>query len=364
MNVLIAAGGTGGHIYPALAIAQEIKKQDPTIEIRFVGTHKGLENKIVPDQGFELLTLPSGKLNGVGLIERCRTLIKLPMAFLKAIALLRRLRPRAVVGVGGYASGPMLFAAALLGYRSVIWEPNAMPGMTNRWLAPWVDECLVVFDEAKKSLNCGHIVTVGMPVRSKIEARPSRGNRNGDRWHILIFGGSQGAMAVNTTVVEMVLSAGEEWLKSVEIIHQTGARDFERVKALYGDRLSELPVQVREYLHNMDECYDWADAVVSRAGTGTLSELAACGKPAVLIPFPFAADNHQQKNAEVLVDAGAAQMIVQTELTPDGLRLSLQELQSRPELRARLSENIARFHQPQAAQFIVEQLGLIDKEGV
>jgi UDP-N-acetylglucosamine--N-acetylmuramyl-(pentapeptide) pyrophosphoryl-undecaprenol N-acetylglucosamine transferase len=230
-----------------------------------------------------------------------------------------------------------------------------MPGLTNRWLARFVDECWVVFEDAKTFLKNRQSYTAGMPVRKEIEAVPRRTAGHTPPFRILVFGGSQGARSVNTAVAEMLLAADEQWLSGVRIVHQTGAADFARVKGLYGERLARLPVELKEYLHDMAEQYAAADLVVCRSGTGTLSELAACGLPAILIPFPFAADDHQRKNAENLVKMQAAGMILHRDLSAARLRALIDELRADPARLKLMSERVRSFHQPQAARFLVSE---------
>lgn len=348
--LFIAAGGTGGHIYPALAIAEAIKIKRPELKIFFVGTPSGLENKIVPPRGFSVLHIHVGKLNQVPLRERLWTIARMPFSLFESYRTLKRYRPALVLGAGGYASGPVLLMAALLRVPTAIWEPNAMPGITNRILSRFVDECMLVFESAKSYLH-GRTESVGMPVRKEIEA-PTSATRS-DRTRVLIFGGSQGARAINNTVTEM-LTGGGDFIRKHEIVHQTGPLDFSRIQELYGPTVENL--ELTEYLHDMHKRYAWADVVVSRAGAATLAELAACGKAAVLIPLPTASDNHQQRNAEALVKEDAALMILQKDLTPQKLRETLLSLETQPEHRHRLEQNIRRFHQPGAAEKIASHL--------
>ncbi len=351
MRILIAAGGTGGHIYPALAMAEAFQSKRPGVNIQFVGTAHGLENKIVPPKGFNVLHLPIGRLNSnVALSERLKTVLLLPWALVKSVLLLRREKPDFVLGVGGHASGPLLLMASFLGYRNAIWEPNAMPGMANRILSKFVDEAWVVFGEARALLK-GNVFVAGMPVRREIEDMPMTKSSAG-KFRLLIFGGSQGARGLNTAAAEMVKKGGT-WLSDLEIIHQTGAADFARIKDLYGESLKH--VDLREYLNDMGAQYQKADLVICRSGTGTLSELAACGRPSILIPFPFAADDHQKKNAESLVLKGAALMIEQKDLTPDLLRDQILSLKADPIRLKQMSEAVRAFHHPRAAQTLVEK---------
>jgi UDP-N-acetylglucosamine--N-acetylmuramyl-(pentapeptide) pyrophosphoryl-undecaprenol N-acetylglucosamine transferase len=352
--IFIAAGGTGGHIYPALAIAEAFRREKPKWEVLFVGTPYGLENKLVPPRGFAVLHVKVGRLNQVSLKEKILTLLRLPLSFVSSFRLLRKFRPRAVVGVGGYASGPILLIASLMGIETAVWEPNAMPGLTNRWLSRFVDECWLVFDSARRHLKAKKYFPAGMPVRKEIEQAKHSGEHPGPM-NVLIFGGSQGARVLNTNVAEM-LKVRDEFALHHAVVHQTGPSDFSRVQSIYGDALNVLSVEVTEYLHDMHRRYEWADVVIARAGAASVAELAACGKAAILVPLPTAADNHQQKNAEALVQKDAAIMILQKDLTPEKLRATLQELEAQPERRHRMERNIRQFHQPQAAEKIVGHL--------
>jgi UDP-N-acetylglucosamine--N-acetylmuramyl-(pentapeptide) pyrophosphoryl-undecaprenol N-acetylglucosamine transferase len=354
-RILIAAGGTGGHIYPGLAIASALKHTDPEIQVEFVGTIHGLENRIVPAQGYKVHHLSIGRLNSnVPLAERLKTLALLPWSLVQSLRLLRRVRPDLVIGVGGHASGPLLLMASLLGCRTAIWEPNAMPGLANRWLSRFVDGCWVVFDEAKPRLKSSRFHSAGMPVRREIEELAEKtppAQAPSGPFRVLVFGGSQGARGINRAVLEMVQAANENWLKQVAIVHQTGRVEFAAIKEAYGSR----PVDVREYLYDMGEQYAKADLVVCRAGMGTISELAACAKPAILIPFPFASDDHQRKNAESLMNQGAALMILQKDLTSDGLKRAIDDLRAHPERLREMGEKIRRFHRPRAAETLAKE---------
>lgn len=355
--IFIAAGGTGGHIYPALAIAEAFREAKSDWNVWFVGTPHGLENKLVPARGFTVLHVKVGRLNQVSLTEKLLTLIKMPLSFFSSLKLLLKYKPKAVIGVGGYASGPVLLMASLLGIRTAIWEPNAMPGLTNRWLSRFVDECWLVFDSARQHLKAKSFFPAGMPVRKEIEQVSPLGgvSVHSGPLHLLAFGGSQGARVLNTNVAEM-LKPADEFAREHAIVHQTGPGDFARVKDLYGSSLNDLSIELTDYLHDMHRRYEWADVVISRSGAASVAELAACGKAAILIPLPTAADNHQQKNAEALVKENAAIMILQKDLTPAKLRATLQELEAEPSKRQQMERNIRRFHQPQAAEKIVSHL--------
>jgi UDP-N-acetylglucosamine--N-acetylmuramyl-(pentapeptide) pyrophosphoryl-undecaprenol N-acetylglucosamine transferase len=354
MKILIAGGGTGGHVYPAITLAKSFQNIRPGVEIHFVGTPLGIENKIVPREGFPLHLIKVGRLN-VGWKEKLITLIRLPLALLSAAFLVWRLKPDLVLGVGGYASGPALLAAALMGRFTAIWEPNATPGLANRILAPFVKLAIVVFDEARVQLKCKEVVRMPMPVRPEIESVSERIAKTPD-FCVLVFGGSQGARAINEAVVGAV-GHQSEWLKSLRIVHQTGPLEFEKVKNQY----ALIPhafghVECKDYLHDMSSRYQWADLIICRSGTGTLSELAALGKAAILIPLPTAADDHQTKNAEALVQKRAAVMINQKNLTPQALIDLVLEFKKEPERIRELEENIRKLHQKGASTAVASLL--------
>ena len=352
-RILIAGGGTGGHIYPAIAIARAVQKKYPGADVHFVGASGGLESKIIPRENLPLHLVTIGKLHSsVGRLEQVKTLFKLPVAFLQVVGMMVRLRPKAVLGVGGYASGPALAVAALFRIPTMIWEPNAHPGLTNRILARFVGKCLVVFQEAREMLGGKNVVRVGLPVRSTMsqQSRPPLAARN---LRVLVFGGSQGARAINNTMVELVRESGN-WLQNIDIIHQTGKADFERIKASLEGFLDR--VQVLEYVHDMDQKYAWADVVICRAGASTVAEICACRKAAIFIPLPTAADDHQRKNAESLVKGGAAMMLPQNELSWQKLRDAIESLRKEPQLIEQFETRAGKFHVQGAAEKIADYL--------
>jgi UDP-N-acetylglucosamine--N-acetylmuramyl-(pentapeptide) pyrophosphoryl-undecaprenol N-acetylglucosamine transferase len=353
-NVVIAGGGTGGHIYPGIAIARAILAQHPDYQIHFVGTADGLENKIVPREGFPLHHINIGKLNHAGGFKsKLRTFFGMPKAFVQSVALLMELKPQAVLGVGGYASGPFVMVASLLGFRTAIWEPNAFPGMTNRWLSRFVGRSFVVFDEAAKFLRSEKISRVGLPIRKEFEALGQDSQAGTAReFHVLVFGGSQGARAINTIVKDAILKGGP-WLENVKIIHQTGPFDFATISQSYQ---GQTAVVAHEYLYQIEKNFEWADLIVCRAGASTVAEVAACGKPAIFIPLPSAADDHQRKNAESLLVQGAAAMILQKDLTPESLIAKITELKHNEKAREEMKKNLVQFYKPQAAEKMADLL--------
>ena len=326
MRVIIAAGGTGGHIFPGVAIANEFKRRDPSAQILFVGTARGLEKKIVPREGFELELISVGALKGVSVFERIRSLAGLPMSLVEALRILRRFRPDLVIGVGGYSSGPTLLVAALSRIPTMVVEPNAMPGFTNRVLARFVDAAALSFADAQKYFRERGVVT-GNPVRIEF-ARLTKKAR-GERLCVLIFGGSQGARAINKAMAAALplLAAKKDRLA---ITHQTGEADFDMVKRGYTDAGFDS-AEVRPFIHDMADQFERADVLICRSGATTAAEVAAAGKAAIFIPFPFATDDHQRKNAEAFERVGAARLILQKDLTPPRLAAELIRLIEHPE---------------------------------
>lgn len=348
---MIAGGGTGGHIYPALTIAKAILELNKNWEIEFVGTPDGLESKIIPKEGFKINLISVGKLNYSGSpIKKILTLLKLPWGFIKCLALIIEKKPVLVLGVGGYASGPFVLASSIMGVPTALWEPNAHPGLTNRLLARFVRKCFVVFEEAKKHLKARSYMTVGIPVRDEIEKLQNIKSVPHEKFRILVFGGSQGARAINQTVRDMILK--NTW-QDIEFVHQTGVVDFKNINDSYQGVTN---VKAQEYIYNMGEMYTWADLVICRAGAGTVAEIAAAQKCAIMIPLPWAADNHQKKNAEALVEKNAGIMIEQKELTSEVLYAKIMELKNSPEAREKMSQNVKSFFQPQAAKKMAEQI--------
>jgi len=317
MRVLIAAGGTGGHIYPGIAVANELRRRDPSSVVRFVGTARGLETRLVPQASFELSIIESAGLKNVGLGARVRGLALLPKSFLAARRLIREFRPDVVIGAGGYVSGPVLLTASWMRLPTLVMDSNALPGWTNRVLARFIDKAAVSFAEALPHFR-GKGVLTGNPVRAEFFEIPEK-RRDAGQVSLLVFGGSQGARAINEAMIAALpqLSSRKEVLR---ITHQTGEADYEKVRSAYEAASWNENVVVRRYLDEMTEEFAKADLIICRAGATTSAELVAAGKAAIMIPFPLAADDHQRKNAAALQAAGAARMILQKDLT--GARLA------------------------------------------
>jgi UDP-N-acetylglucosamine--N-acetylmuramyl-(pentapeptide) pyrophosphoryl-undecaprenol N-acetylglucosamine transferase len=347
LRVLIAGGGTGGHIIPALAIADELKARHGA-EILFVGTPRGLESRLVPQAGYPLELIRVGQLNNVSLLTRLRTVTDLPLGLMHCVRLLRAFAPDAVVGVGGYASGPAMGAAILLGIPTLAFEPNAVPGMANRLVGKRVKAAAVNFATAGKYFRGARVT--GIPVRGEFFRLAPRAQ--GAPPHLLVFGGSQGARVLNTTMPK-IASALLAGVPGLTILHQAGARHAEATLAAY--QASGAPSerwQVAAFLDDMPRRFGAADLVLARSGASTVAELAAAGKPAVLIPFPQAADDHQRRNAEAMAAAGAAEMIIEAELTPEGLLALLTERLSDAKRLQSMSERARALAHPNAAEEI------------
>lgn len=353
MKVLIAAGGTGGHIYPGIAVAKEIMRRDRASEVLFVGTARGLETKIVPDNGFQLSLIKSAGLKNVGLAGKLKGLFILPKSFLEARRLIKDFKPDVVIGAGGYVSGPVLLMASLMRVPTLVMDSNALPGFTNRRLAPFVTKAALTFDEALPFFGKKGIVT-GNPVRKEFfDITPKT---RGEKVNLLIFGGSQGARAINNAMGEALDQLPADKL---QVTHQTGEFDFEKLKGIYA-RSFFSDADVRSFISNMVDEFAKADLVICRAGATTCAELSAAGKAAIMIPLPTAADDHQRKNAEALQAAGAAKMILQRDLTGESLANEILDLINSTEKITAMetaTKKLARKDAAQATVDLIEELG-------
>ncbi len=322
IRVLVAGGGTGGHIIPALAIADALRAGPGGAELLFLGTPRGLESTLVPKAGYRLELIEVGQLKNVSLATRARTLLDLPLAVLKARTLLRSFRPDVVVGVGGYASGPAMAAAILAGVPTLAFEPNAAPGLANRLVGKRVSAAAVNFAPAARFFRNAQVT--GIPVREAFFALPEKSP--GSPPHLLVFGGSQGARVLNQ-IMPRILPALLDALPSLTVLHQAGARAAEETRAAFAAAGADSRRwTVSAFLDDMPLRFAAADLVLARSGASTVAELCAAGKPSLLVPFPLAADDHQRRNAEVLVDQGAASVLIEAELTPERLLAELLRL--------------------------------------
>jgi UDP-N-acetylglucosamine--N-acetylmuramyl-(pentapeptide) pyrophosphoryl-undecaprenol N-acetylglucosamine transferase len=357
-TLMIAGGGTGGHIYPAIAIAREFVSRDASRRVVFVGTQKGLEKNIVPKAGFPLEFIDVAGLKGMRGLNLLRNLARLPMGFIQAWKHVGRHRPNVVLGVGGYSSGPVLVAAALRGIPTIIHEANAFPGLANRVLARWTTTVAVAFAEALPRMHRKDGVVTGNPIRKEFFdlGAVSRQQPSANRQRLLIFGGSQGSRVLNDAMTGALLFLAR--LKdALDIVHQTGPNELEKVQNAYGQS-SFANARVVPYLDPMADEIAAADLVVSRAGAMTIGELSAIGRAAILVPFAAATNNHQELNARVVEKAGGAIVITEAELTPERLAGAISEVLADPQRAQRMGSASRQLATPDATKNIVD---LIDK---
>jgi UDP-N-acetylglucosamine--N-acetylmuramyl-(pentapeptide) pyrophosphoryl-undecaprenol N-acetylglucosamine transferase len=341
MRVIVAGGGTGGHVIPALAIAQELRSHYAA-EVIFVGTARGIETRLVPAAGFELRLIETGALKRVDLRTRMKTFLDLPRAAMTSANIIRDFRPDVMIGVGGYASGPAMLVAALMNIPTVAFEPNVVPGFANRILAPTIRAAAVHFEKTCHYFRNCHVT--GVPVRREFFRVPPRPQEA--RPTLLVFGGSQGAHAINHAVIE-ALPLLMKAVPDIYIIHQTGEKDYVEAQAAYLSAM--FPAEVSPFIDDMPGAFARADLVLCRSGASTVAEITAAGKPAIFVPLPTATDDHQRHNAATLVTGGAARLLPQTELTSERLTKEIASLLSdRAEL-ARMAEAARRFAHPDAA---------------
>jgi UDP-N-acetylglucosamine--N-acetylmuramyl-(pentapeptide) pyrophosphoryl-undecaprenol N-acetylglucosamine transferase len=344
MRAILAGGGTGGHVIPALAIAQELKSVHAA-EVSFIGTQRGIETRLVPKAGFELRFIEVGALNRVSTATRLKTIFDLPKAIAASRRIIRDFRPDVMIGVGGYASGPAMLAAKLCRVPTVIFEPNIYPGFANRLVAPFASAAAVHFKETCKYFR-GCTVT-GVPVRRAFFDLPAR--RVEGRKHLLVFGGSQGARAINSVVIE-ALKPLYAAVPGLRIIHQTGEKDYETVARAYLEE--NFAADVSPFIDDMPRAFTDADLIICRSGASTVAEITAAAKPAIFIPLPTAADDHQTKNAQALVDAGAARLLAQSRLNAERLVAQVGELFGNAEELDKMSRSAQTLSHPNAAEEI------------
>jgi len=350
LRIVIAGGGTGGHLYPGIAVAREILRRRPDTVVTFAGTARGIEARVIPKEGFELDVLRSTGLKGTSPAALARGLALLPLSGVDAWRLLSRRRPDLVIGVGGYSSGPVMALAALRRIPTLLLEQNAVPGLTNRTLAKVVSAAAVTFESTVGYFGRRGFVA-GNPVRPEFFSDDDSIAADAPP-RVLIFGGSQGSHAINVACMEAAPRLAGEG-RRLAITHQTGERDLELVRDAY--RRAGLDARVEPFLFAMHREIRGAALVISRAGATTIAELTAAGKPAVLVPLPTAADDHQRKNAELLREAGAVEVIEQKDLTGELLATRLIELTADPTRLEAMSAAARRMAKPDAATLIVDR---------
>jgi UDP-N-acetylglucosamine--N-acetylmuramyl-(pentapeptide) pyrophosphoryl-undecaprenol N-acetylglucosamine transferase len=353
MRVVIAGGGTGGHLFPGLAVARALRARMPEAQVSFAGTAAGIEARVIPKTEFPLDLIRSAGLKGKSFVARVRGAALVPLAGLDAWRLLSRRKPDVVIGVGGYSSGPVVAIAALRGVRTLVLEQNAVPGLTNRLLASFASRAAVTYDASLKYFGAKAFVS-GNPVRREfLEIKDDAVNAAsvGGRVRVLVFGGSQGAHAINMAIVEAAprLAAAAAL---VDFVCQTGTRDFDVVRSAF--ERNGVQGRVEPFIDAMDREMTAAGLVVSRAGATTLAELTAAGRPSILIPLPTATDDHQRHNALALEAAGAAELMEQKDLTGERLADRILALAGDRERRSGMAVAARRLARPRAAEDIVD----------
>lgn len=346
-RVLFAGGGTGGHVFMAIALAQEIKRCDPGCEVLFVGTRQGLEARLVEPHGFRLETVNIGGLNQVRITKALFTLSRLPFTVVQGARIVRRFSPSIIVGVGGYSSGPVVLGGKLAGFPSIVIEPNAYPGLANRLLARWVDGAAIAFEEAAGRFGAKARLT-GIPIRREFFSVAGTIADQG-ALRLLVFGGSQGSRPINTLMCEAIKYLPED---RVEIVHQTGKLDLERVKTAYA--AVGRQAKVVDFIHDMPGVFGETDLIISRAGASTVAELTAAARPSILIPFPEAADDHQRRNALALEKRHAAVVLEQGKITGKDLAEMVLKLEANREELRRMAAASRQLARPDSVKQILE----------
>ena len=347
MRAILAGGGTGGHVIPALAIAQELQNRYGA-EVLFIGTARGIENRLVPAAGFPLRLVQVGALNKVSLKTRLKTLFDLPRAVWDARRILAEFLPDIVIGVGGYASGPAMLAAILKGTPTLAFEPNVVPGFANRMVARWVSGAAVHFEETAQYFRNAEVT--GVPVREAFFQIAGQATANTNPT-LLVFGGSQGANAINQAMIQCLPELVKQ-IPNIHIIHQTGERGYNDAQAAY--QQAGLSAEVAPFITDMPAVFARADLLLCRSGASTVAEITAAGKPAVFVPFPRAADDHQRVNAQALERAGAAVVVEETKLERVWLADTIAALLGDPGRLRRMSAAARSLAHPDAARDIAE----------
>ncbi len=356
MRLLIAGGGTGGHLFPGVALAEELRAREPEAAIRFVGTARGIEARVLPELGWDLVLIEVSGLKTVGALGAMRGLLRLPKALWQSRQVIKAFVPDVVVGVGGYASGPVVLMARLMGVKTGILEQNSVAGFTNKLLGKVVHAVFLHFAETRRFFKEKKILMTGNPIRRDIRlaleaGSPGSGSGSEKAFRIFAFGGSQGAQAVNEIVAD-AMALLEQRGVNVSLVHQTGQANLEKTQERYAK--AGMKADVRAFIKDMAAEYRRADLVVARAGATTVAELGVVGRPAILVPYPFAADNHQEVNAREMADAGAALMFRQSELTAEKLAASVAELARNREALAKMGSAMKALGKPRAAADILD----------
>ena len=351
MRIVIAGGGTGGHLFPGIAIAEEFLRRDDKAQIIFIGTKKGIEGKLLGQLGYELRTIEIEGVKGRGLKAMIRSAYQVPQSMWQSRRVLKQFNPHIVIGVGGYASGPAVLTAHFMGIPTAIAEQNALPGITNRILSKFVKVIFVTYAQTQTWFPKRKVIISGNPVRAAFVAGRCVEKGKKDFWQLLVFGGSQGAVTINKAMINM-LSQLQKMKNKIRVMHQTGTKQLEKVRQAY--EKFGIKAKVMPFIVDMAGAYAAADLIVCRAGATSLAEITASGKAAILIPYPWAANDHQTKNAQAMADAEAAVVINESELTSGKLFGALENLLSDEKKLKKLEKNSARLGNINAAANIVD----------
>ena len=356
MKVVIAGGGTGGHLFPGLAIAEEFKNRDGYTEVTFVGTEYGIEARVIPREGYPIKFLRAEGFVGVSAAKKIKAVMKMFFSIVDSYRIIKVVRPDIVIGVGGYASGTIVLTAFLMSIPTMILEQNSIPGLTNKILGKFVDRVCITYQESISFFPRAKAFLTGNPVRMQIlkggiESAYNLFSLQKGLFTIFAFGGSAGARSINRALVD-ALNYIYDLKDKIQFLHQTGIKDYENTREAY--RKSGFKGTITPFIYQMGEAYAVADIVISRAGATTLAELTALGKPAILIPYPYAAGRHQEFNARKLLEINAAKMILDSELKGESLAHAIRELYTNKTMRAEIQRNSRAIGRPEASARIVD----------
>ena len=362
MKIILSGGGTGGHIYPALAIAAEIKERLPEVQLLYVGTPSGMESKIVPAAGIAYTSLDVSGIDRTSMLKASKSMIKFPGSFFQARGIIKEFNPDIIVGTGGYVSFPIVLAGTFMGIKTIIHEQNAYPGLANRNLAKRVDRILLTFPEARQYLDSENIKVTGLPVRKEMMHTDKKQSRrllglDASLFTILAFGGSLGARTINNAMIDFIDRSRSQ---SLQIIWITGEAAYEQIQGELASKfdLNTIRPRIKLFpnLNQMEQAMSAADLAVCRAGASTVSELEVIGLPAILVPYPFAADNHQEKNARALANKNAAFLVIDEFFDGAEMYKKVQELLKQPEKLRIMGQNMLKEAKPEALKEIVDEI--------
>ncbi len=352
MRALIAGGGTGGHLFPAVALAETFRAKEPEGEILFVGTDNPMEISTLSKKGFDHVAIAASGLKGLGICRQIRSLLKIPLGFWQAVGIIWRYKPDIVVGVGGYASGPVALAARIMGKKMIIHEQNVIPGFTNRVLGRFAHRICITFPDKLAVFKSSKTVVTGNPVRHELlTVEASKTKASSEHFTVLVMGGSQGSHSINCTVVEALKHLKEP--SRTRFVHQTGPRDASWVAMAY-ERFG-IKATVEPFFEDMATAYGLADLVICRAGATSVAELTVLGKPAILIPFPFAASNHQEFNARYVANSGGGEVVLEKDLNGKLLAERIDRYLSNPKALRAMSARAQALGRPDAAELIADE---------